>query len=118
MEDRLGSTEAIKRIEGAFDVFCEREGFDRFVYWNWGYEFEMLETHRWESGTLWGYWLAVEDEYQGLKPRFERARQYLEGLDIVSEIKADSYRHSVEDGMLLGETWVIEFTPEIFYDHK
>ena len=118
MEDRLGSTEAVEQIENAFDVFCEREGLDRFIYWNWGYEFQMLEQHRWQAGSLLGYWLAVEDEHQGLKPRFERARQYLEALDIVAEIRADSYRHSTEDGLLFGETWVITFAPEIFYDHK
>jgi len=117
VEPTLSSELAVQEIEAALFKFDERVG----ELWRWGYHYDMPEPHRWDAGRLYGYWLALTEEAEQMGPKFEAAREALEALPIIKEIRAKGYEVHEDMGdtdRLIGEQWCFTFRPRIVYTHR
>ena len=91
--------------------------------WGWGYDHgqNYQDRHRWHRGELYGFWLAINGEWEQAKSLFGDFKRALEDLDVVEKVVAEKYM--VDDTgtsgeVLVGEKWLVRFSGEVVYTHR
>ncbi len=114
------STSSSKAIEIVDDIVMKYDDQAVRRFWDYGYELDQGEMHRWNGGVLHSYWCIIPEEYKKVKSLMDRVRKDIESHPKIACVEVEPY---TADEIILGtemqgEKWAINFAEQVEYDHQ